>query len=534
MHAANDRPRRVFFRPAASILLALLLAPATAQPAPQPKAAPTSQPTPPPAASKPAEPSEATTVRRQFSIQLAGSPAGSMTETLTTAPDELRTASEMSLTIRRGETVIRLRQSTEFIESPTFDARKATAVNELGAGPVRTTMVFTPAGIDITTEQQGRSTTSRAPRPEGVWLTPRAARDYVSRRLRAGADAIKLRTIDPSVGAEPVTVERTGIKPGTLEVVEGDAKRTIEGFWCESRTSVEPNLVSREFLTAEGDVLRTESSIGELSMLMTFTPGAAAPAEIDPARAPEMMVATFVTPDKPIARPRALTRGVYVLTLRKPAPGETNPLDALPTGAAQRVEKLPEGAVRVTVDLKSPTAKGESTPDDLASTAFCDTTDEQVRALADSVHAPSKRELAEALRRRVFEHLRDKNLATGFGTASEAARSRAGDCTEHAVLLCALLRARGIPARVVSGLIYADEFAGAKHVFGYHMWTRALLDSGAGPRWVDLDATLPASLAFDATHIALQEPDLRDGKATTSLAGLVNVLGRLEIRVESP
>jgi transglutaminase-like putative cysteine protease len=531
MHAANDRPTKGVTAFARRLALAALLALAPTTPA-QPKA---QTPSTPPAPAKLGEPAQATTVRRQFAIELAGSPAGSMTETLTTAPDELRTRSEMSLTIRRGETVIRLRQSTEFVESPTFEPRSATAVNELGAGPVRTTMVFSPAGIEITTEQQGRSTTSRAPSPEGVWLTPRAAKDYVARRLRAGADSIKLRTIDPSVGAEPITLERTKIVPGTLEVAEGSEKRTIEGFWCDSRTSVEPNLVSREFLTAEGDVLRTDSTIGELALRMTFTPGASAPAEVDPARAPEMMVATFVKPDRVIAGPRTLQRGVYLLSIKDHAPGQANPLEALASAGAQRVEHLADGRVRVTVDLKlAATENAQSTPDDLAPSAFCDTTDDKVRVLADSVRAPSRAELAEALRRRVFSHLRDKNLATGFGTASEAARSRAGDCTEHAVLLCAMLRARDIPARVVSGLIYADQFAGENDVFGYHMWTRALLETDAGPRWVDLDATLPPAKAFDATHIALQEPDLRDGKAMTSLAGLVNILGRLEIRVETP
>ena len=39
-------------------------------------------------------------------------------------------------------------------------------------------------------------------------------------------------------------------------------------------------------------------------------------------------------------------------------------------------------------------------------------------------------------------------------TAAEVARSREGDCTEHAVLLAALARARGIPARVAMGLVY--------------------------------------------------------------------------------
>ena len=92
----------------------------------------------------------------------------------------------------------------------------------------------------------------------------------------------------------------------------------------------------------------------------------------------------------------------------------------------------------------------------------------------------------------------------------EGARAAEGDCTEHATLLCAMLRADGIPARVGSGLIYADRFAGEEEIFGYHMWTQALLEIDGQERWVDLDPTLP-SRAFDATHIAVATSSLAAG-----------------------
>src|SRR6185295_15628929 len=38
----------------------------------------------------------------------------------------------------------------------------------------------------------------------------------------------------------------------------------------------------------------------------------------------------------------------------------------------------------------------------------------------------------------------------GYASAREALRTRAGDCTEFAVLLAAAARSRGIPARVVT------------------------------------------------------------------------------------
>jgi hypothetical protein len=84
----------------------------------------------------------------------------------------------------------------------------------------------------------------------------------------------------------------------------------------------------------------------------------------------------------------------------------------------------------------------------------------------------------------------------GYATAVEALQNRSGDCTEFAVLLAAAARARGIPTRVVAGLVYAARFSGKKDVFSPHMWVQAWIDG----RWVSFDAGLER---FDATHIAL-------------------------------
>ena len=114
------------------------------------------------------------------------------------------------------------------------------------------------------------------------------------------------------------------------------------------------------------------------------------------------------------------------------------------------------------------------------------------------------------------------------------ARTAQGDCTEHAVLLAAVLRGAGVPARCVSGLVYADQFAGRQGVFGYHMWTQAWLDpDGAGPRaaqWTDFDATLPG-VAYDATHITLGVSDLNQGVMDNDMAAMLPLLGNLEIEV---
>jgi hypothetical protein len=107
---------------------------------------------------------------------------------------------------------------------------------------------------------------------------------------------------------------------------------------------------------------------------------------------------------------------------------------------------------------------------------------------------------ADQIMRQLVEGVREYMTGAvdyvGYASAREALRTKAGDCTEFAVLLAAAARARGIPARVVSGLVYTDRFSGKKDVFSPHTWVQAW----TGARWTSYDAGLGE---FDATHIAL-------------------------------
>ena len=131
---------------------------------------------------------------------------------------------------------------------------------------------------------------------------------------------------------------------------------------------------------------------------------------------------------------------------------------------------------------------------------------------------------ANALRALVSRHLRVKNLATAFGSASEAARTQSGDCTEHAVLLAAMLRAKQIPSRVAVGFVYADRLG----AFGGHMWTEAFLND----QWVPLDGTLGLG-GIGASHIKLADSDLGDSGPVPVAAFLpiFNIINNVQIEV---
>ena len=86
-----------------------------------------------------------------------------------------------------------------------------------------------------------------------------------------------------------------------------------------------------------------------------------------------------------------------------------------------------------------------------------------------------------------YDVIVDKNYMNGFNIASQVANSLEGDCTEHAVLNAALVRANGFQARVVMGLLILVRNEEVQ-VFG-HAWNE-ILESDA---WRVHDATRPKS-----------------------------------------
>ncbi len=83
----------------------------------------------------------------------------------------------------------------------------------------------------------------------------------------------------------------------------------------------------------------------------------------------------------------------------------------------------------------------------------------------------------------VFAHIDNKTYSRGFDLAAQVADSRAGDCTEHAVLLAALARHFEYPARVTLGVVLIEN---RRDVLAYgHAWTEVFVDGV----WQVADAT---------------------------------------------
>lgn len=111
----------------------------------------------------------------------------------------------------------------------------------------------------------------------------------------------------------------------------------------------------------------------------------------------------------------------------------------------------------------------------------------------------------------VYDNI-EKRPVVSLPDALSTLDNRVGDCNEHAVLLAALARAAGIPARIETGLIYL------KGRFYYHAWN--LLYVG---NWITADAVF-GQLPADVTHI-------RFATGSQQQFNLLGVIGKVKITV---
>ena len=191
--------------------------------------------------------------------------------------------------------------------------------------------------------------------------------------------------------------------------------------------------------------------------------------------------------------------------LLEPAGGKSL---SIPSTDNQTVQLTEDGEVIVTVKPASAPVgvklpyKGDDRQvlEALKPTQYLQTENKEIVSLARRAVVGTKDavEAARKIENFVSEYITGKNLSVGYASAAEVAVSRQGDCTEHAVLTAALCRAAGVPARVVSGIVYIDEFDGRKNIFGGHAWTEAYI----GGKWIGLDATR-APNGFGPGHITM-------------------------------
>ena len=110
--------------------------------------------------------------------------------------------------------------------------------------------------------------------------------------------------------------------------------------------------------------------------------------------------------------------------------------------------------------------------------------DQAIRDLAAVMTGDDRLAAAHALMNAVADAIAYEPGATvAATTAAEALKGGKGVCQDHAQVMCAAARVAGVPARYVSGYLFADPEAGANEAA--HAWAE-LFVPGLG--WIGFDA----------------------------------------------
>lgn len=301
-----------------------------------------------------------------------------------------------------------------------------------------------------------------------------------------------------TLGNEPMTVTIEG-----REEIAGATGPTEALKLSEEHGGVRTTV----WLDDSGAVLRETTALGfalEREPRATALRGADDHAPID-------LVATSRIP---LTGAIASPRGVAALTLRVTGSGRTTIPNAPPR------QRLLNDILRVTREPMPATAPLAGARDAalapyLIAAPLIEADDPEITARARTIVGDADDAVIAARRLVgwVYAHVAKEPSVTVPSARAVLAAGR-GDCNEHAVLLTALARASGIPARMVAGAVYANDG------FYYHAWTELWLG-----RWISADAVFD-QLPTDATHVKLIE-----GGPERHIA-LASVIGRLAFEVE--
>ncbi len=458
-------------------------------------------------------------------IYISGAKSGFAHSTMTRDGGRIHTTTDMKLRVGRAGQTVELGIVQETTEMLSGLPLKFSSTMDMSTAKMVTRGTVEKGRVTIVTSQFGMEQTQTFGFPEGALMTWGAFRESIKRGFKPGTE-YTVSMYAPELRMDGALSAKTTIGDWEEFTHRGKPLRGQKVTLVMQSPIGSVEMLS--WVDENGEPLKAKvpmPGIGDMDVVTTDQ--ATALAAFLP---PEVFMTTVVKVDREIDRDRA-SRIRYRITCRTPE----GRVPDLPPTAMQEAYRRPDGSVELTVTKRSPSPSADGAAkllleegEYLCSNLMMNTDDAVLRELASQAAGEEKDAyaLADRLRRFVTEYVTAKTMNIGFATANEVARTKEGDCSEHAVLLAALGRIRGLPSRVVAGLAYAPFFGGQDHIFGYHMWTQFWIDG----RWVDLDAALRES-ACSPARIALATSSLKDaGLADLSLP-LLTTIGALNLQI---
>ncbi|MBN1105660.1 MAG: transglutaminase domain-containing protein [Deltaproteobacteria bacterium] len=326
---------------------------------------------------------------------------------------------------------------------------------------------------------------------------------FKSRNLTVG-ESFRFPIFDPSTMAQKeIPIRVAAREPLTLNRISYQAFRLEAEMWGKAVTF---------WIGEDGSVLKEEGFMG----LTTVKSSAArAPEDMDAGGGTDLYELTAVRPDRPLPDPARLSALKVEISGLDHAALDQGILNGGRQRYGDGILEIKKEALPSEPGFRIPYEDGSGRMRDFLKPEFNIESDEKeilhtARQISGKDVNPFS--VARKLLEWVYRNI-EKKPVLSVPSALEVLRTRVGDCNEHAILLTALLRAVGIPARVSIGLTYSRDR------FFYHAWTEAYLGA-----WISMDATVN-QMPADPAHIKLIEGNL---EKQVEIAGLV---GEMKLKV---
>lgn len=312
-------------------------------------------------------------------------------------------------------------------------------------------------------------------------------------KTKAGVQKV-FYSFDPSTAS----LERSVVR------LAGPAKVTVKGITFKS-TMIEVTtrqLLSKVFVSSKGDLIKAEMPMG-MEMVPLSKAEALRKSEGDGIM--DLAVLSRLELKKPLPE----VSGLSSITLQVSGAN----LEKLPSDGHQTVTKAGNSWKVVThAVLPDPAgtiqAARAAQPKWVAPGYNVPSGSETFVKLAGDLAQGSEKvaEAAEKIRKYVTGSM-TPNAGIGLlRDATEVLQTKEGVCRDYAILTATLLRAAGIPTKLVSGLVYQDG------AFYYHAWTEAF----DGASWFGVDSTRPDG-KVGAGHIKLADGTVESAFSFTFL-----------------
>jgi hypothetical protein len=433
------------------------------------------------------------------------------TQTDTPAGPQYLTVHQEQFVVKRSSSLLKITETSKIIEDADGAVLSFSQSNQGAGSDIESSGVRQDDELIVSSRRQ----TQHYQSPRLGALGPEAIRRLETAVPLKPDQPFSFNTFDSDYPQAPV------VESGRIVGLETrDVRGTQRRLWkVVSETNVMPGMLSSTWVDdRNNDVesLIVVPGIGDLHEYVTD--------RAECMKQPEgldIFTGSLIRPQRAIPSPGEQASAVYRLTsvdlsrkLTLWDQGEQHVLSSTP--GSSEVEVTAPHVLPTDATWQLPRADISELRPYLQASAYLEVNSPDIQALARQAVGGEKNPVlaAHLIESFVRRYITKKDLNVGFASAEETAKSREGDCTEHAVLCAALGRAAGLPTRCVLGFGYIPPGVEAPTVsnsvdkdtgiFAFHMWAEAWI----GPnKWAPMDAALDG---FDVGHIAITKSALTD------------------------